>query len=228
MTDVAVPGEALATFANRLVLFIARHWLLLLNTAVGLFVGLPVLAPLLMAMGYTKPAAVIYFLYRFTCHQLPQRSFFLGGAKHAYTFAEISAFTGETDPLSLQHRPLTDPALGYQVAFCQRDVAIFGAIFLAGLIFALVRHCTWTASIVQVHRVRPLPFKAYLLLIAPMAVDGSIQLVGLWESTWVLRTLTGALFGLASVWLAYPYLEMGMGDIRNDLEKGKAARDGLP
>jgi uncharacterized membrane protein len=216
MTEVAIPGEALATFANRLVLFIARHWLFLLNTAVGLFVGLPVLAPILMAMGHTMPAALIYFLYRFACHQLPQRSFFLGGAKHVYTFAEISAFTGETDPLSLQHRPITDPALGYQVAFCQRDVAIFGAIFLAGLVFALVRH-----------RVRPLPFKAYLLLIAPMAVDGSIQLVGLWESTWELRTLTGALFGLASVWLAYPYLEMGMGDIRNDLEKEKAARDRL-
>lgn len=209
MTEIAVLMERLATFANRLVLFIARHWLFLISTAVGLFVGLPILAPLLMAMGYTLPASVIYFLYRFTCHQLPQRSFFIGGPKHAYTFAEISAFTGETDPLSLKHRPITDPALGYQVAFCQRDVAIFGAIFLAGLLFALVRH-----------RVEPLPFKAYLLLIAPLALDGSIQLLGLWESTWVLRTFTGALFGLASVWLTYPYLEMGMGEIRADLEEG--------
>jgi len=212
MKEIVVPAQSLAAFANRLVLFIARHWLFLINTAVGLFVGLPILAPLLMAMGHTLPAALIYFLYRH-CHQLPHRSFFIGGPKHAYTFAEISAFTGVTDPLSLTHRPITDPALGYQVAFCQRDVAIYGAIFLAGLVFALVRH-----------RVKPLPFKVYLLLIAPMALDGSIQLLGWWESTWVLRTLTGALFGLASVWLAYPYLEMGMGEIRADLEKGVGRR----
>ena len=38
----------------------------------------------------------------------------------------------------------------------------------------------------------------YLLLIAPMAIDGLTQLVGWRESNWELRTLTGALFGLAS------------------------------
>ena len=203
-----MPGEALEAFANRLVLFIARHWLFLLNTTVGLFVGLPILAPILMARGYTWPAAAIYFLYRFACHQLPHRSFFLGGPKMAYTFAEISAVTGETDPIRMEHRPLADPALGYQVAFCQRDVAIFGTLLLAGLLFARIRH-----------RMRPLPFKAYLLFIAPMALDGLPQLLGLWESHWLLRTLTGALFGLASMWLAYPYLEMGMGEIRADLEQ---------
>jgi hypothetical protein len=34
---------------------------------------------------------------------------------------------------------------------------------------------------------------------------------------WVLRTLTGGLFGLASVWFAYPYIERAMWDIRRSL-----------
>ncbi|MFQ6059050.1 MAG: DUF2085 domain-containing protein [Anaerolineae bacterium] len=214
MSEIAIPKESLVTFPHRLILFIARHWLFLINTAVGLFVGLPFLAPLLMAAGYTTPAAFIYFLYRLTCHQLPQRSFFLGGPRATYSFDQISAFTGETSFLDLTHRPITHPALGYQVAFCQRDVAIYGTIFLAGVIFALLRH-----------RLKPLSLKLYLLLIAPMAVDGLTQLLGWRESTWELRTITGALFGLASVWLVYPYLEMGMGEIRADLEKGGGVED---
>ncbi len=40
-----------------------------------------------------------------------------------------------------------------------------------------------------------------------MAVDGFTQLVGWRESTVELRTLTGALFGAASVWLIYPRVD---------------------
>jgi hypothetical protein len=34
------------------------------------------------------------------------------------------------------------------------------------------------------------------------------------ESTPILRTATGLLFGLANVWLAYPYVEESMGETR--------------
>ena len=40
-----------------------------------------------------------------------------------------------------------------------------------------------------------------------MAIDGFTQLFGWRESTPELRTLTGALFGLASVWLIYPRID---------------------
>jgi hypothetical protein len=35
---------------------------------------------------------------------------------------------------------------------------------------------------------------------------------------WLLRTLTGSLFGLATIWLAFPYLAEGFEDIRRQLE----------
>jgi hypothetical protein len=41
---------------------------------------------------------------------------------------------------------------------------------------------------------------------------------GIGSLNWLLRTLTGALFGLASVWLAYPLLEAGLADTRQQLE----------
>lgn len=98
--------------------------------------------------------------------------------------------------------------LGQQVAFCQRNTAIYLSLALAGLLFGLLRH-----------RLRPLPFRLYLLFILPMAVDGFTQLFGLRLSTPLLRVWTGGLFGLATAWLAFPYLEMTFGEMRAELEE---------
>lgn len=96
---------------------------------------------------------------------------------------------------------------GQQMAFCQRDTAIYATLFLAGLIFIAYRH-----------RIQPLRWRNFLLLIAPMALDGFSQLFGLRESTWELRTITGTLFGIATVWLIYPHLETGMAEMGRILE----------
>jgi uncharacterized membrane protein len=201
--DTTVSGRAqrVVLLVDWLVMFIARHWLAMVNLSLAILVGLSVLAPLLMMADYTQPASLIYFTYQITCHQLPQRSFFFGGPKIAYSFAEIQAATGAPDFLSLEHHPLNDPRFGYQMAFCQRDFAIYAAMLLGGLLFALVKR--W---------LKPPPFWLFLVLLIPIALDGGTQLIGLRESTWELRLFTGALFGLAIVWLAYPYIEWGMQD----------------
>jgi uncharacterized membrane protein len=53
-----------------------------------------------------------------------------------------------------------------------------------------------------------------------MALDGFTQLFCYRESNWELRLLTGALFGLASAWLAYPRLER----FSTEIVSGKIAR----
>ncbi len=168
-------AHELAIFLDRLIYQIAKHWLWTVNGAVAIYTGLPILAPWLMAMGWRLPAHIIYFVYSFLCHQLPQRSFFL---------------------------------FGYQMAFCQRCTAIYGSVLLGGMLFPLVRR--W---------LKPLPWKLYLLLNIPIAVDGITQLLGLRESNAFWRVLTGSLFGLSSVWLIYPYLEQGFADIRTEIEE---------
>jgi uncharacterized membrane protein len=99
---------------------------------------------------------------------------------------------------------------GYQVALCQRDVAFYGSFFLGGLLFALHR------------QLRPLNWRLFLLAVAPMAVDGLTQLVGWRESTWLLRSITGALFGFSSVWLLYPRLEQAMREVQATLQTASA------
>ena len=59
----------------------------------------------------------------------------------------------------------------------------------------------------------------YALFLVPLALDGGSQLLGLRESNWMLRTLSGALFGLATVWLAYPYVEEAMTDVLHGSEQ---------
>lgn len=84
----------------------------------------------------------------------------------------------------------------HQMAMCQRDVAIYASMAMAGLLFARFRG-----------RIPPLRWRWYLAATIPLAVDGLTQLLGIRESSWELRMLTGSLFGGATVWLAYPHID---------------------
>ncbi len=218
-----VPDRAISTLtrlADGLVLGVARHWLLLINLAVALYLFLPFLAPWLMRMGFSTPARFIYAVYSFACHQLPERSYFLFGQQPIYSLPTLESRGLEAGlDLFARRRFIGNPVLGYKVAICQRDVAIYGSVLLGGLLFGLVRS-----------HLRPLSLKVYALFLIPMALDGGTQLLGLRTSTWWLRLITGALFGLASVWLAYPYLEASFRDaIRVEMRRrARRAQPGDP
>lgn len=186
---------------NKFVYGLARHWLALVNTFFGLYVIVPFLAPLLMVAGLTLPARAIYLLYRPACHQRPDRSYFLDGPQVVYSSEELKAAGVDAGVFS---RDIGNDAVGWKVAFCERDVAIYGAIFFGGLVYALVRRrrMGWHMR-----------FRYYLLFVVPMALDGLLQMFGLYESTWLVRTLTGTWFGLGSVLLAYPYLDDAFRDV---------------
>lgn len=197
-------AAALAAWIDRMVRRFACHWLFIFNLLVALYLAVPLAAPLLMRTGHSSAGQFIYWLFRTQCHQLPERSFFLFGEKAVYSLEELDAAGVLPDP-SLAGRAafVGNEGLGYKVAFCERDVAIWGAVLLTGVFFGLTGR-----------RWRPLPLWGYVLFLIPLAVDGGTQLLGLRESNWGLRTVSGALFGLATVWLAYPYVEEAMADLR--------------
>ncbi|MER3397475.1 MAG: hypothetical protein C4316_02880 [Chloroflexota bacterium] len=182
-------------FVDGLVRFIARHWLALANLGLFAFMIPPLLAPFLMAAGYEAPARLIYLAYRAACHQLPSRSYFLFGPRPVYSAEELRPFLNPTDPAAF----LGSPELGFKVAFCERDVAIYGLMLVAGLAYGLFRG-----------QIRALDWRVFLVLILPLALDGTTQLLGLRESDWLLRTVTGGLFGVGWVWLAYPRVDRAM------------------
>jgi uncharacterized membrane protein len=120
---------------------------------------------------------------------------------------------------------------GYQVAYCQRDTAIYTTLFLAGLLFGLVRR-----------RARPWPWWALVLCILPIGVDGLTQVPrailpdwtlrtdnawavaltgGIFPAgfyvgdavgslNWLLRTVTGVVLAVGLVFTFYPLIEAGM------------------
>jgi XTP/dITP diphosphohydrolase len=98
--------------------------------------------------------------------------------------------------------------MGYQMAFCQRDTAIHLALLATALVFAAVPR-----------RPRPLSWKWYAILVVPIAIDGGTALIGLRDSTPFWRTLTGALFGMATALLVLPYLDLGFGELGADLRR---------
>ena len=208
-------------FADRVIYWFARHWLVLANLAALLYAGLPALAPVLMHWGLTAQAQVIYALYRPLCHQLPFRSWFFFGPQWSYSMTELSRLVG---PEALvQHGYIGDATLGFKMAYCQRDTAIYTTLLVAGLLYGLTGR-----------RLRPMSGWAYVLIgLVPIGLDGGLQFfsyalpllapswggIPLLESSPCRRTVTGALFGLATVWLAYPILQETIADIIETLEK---------
>lgn len=217
------PRESTLTrAANGLVIGMARHWLAIFNTVWAVYLFTPFLAPLFMQLGWAAPASVIYAIYSVLCHQLPDHSYFLFGPTLVPQMPALIA-GGMTPSASLfvERSFIGSPEVGWKVALCQRDIAIYAGVLLAGLSYALVRRTA-----------RPLPFKLFIVLCIPIAVDGLTQLVGLRESNWVLRTATGALFGVAAVYLAYPYVEDAMqevlvAELQRRAALQRAAQDGV-
>ena len=101
-----------------------RHWLLVTNGAVAVFVALPLLAPVLMAAGRPDLAAPIYAAYHYVCHQWAFRSYFLFGPEVTYGADMLSDLVGTSAMYGL----LGSSDLGYKVAFCERDLAIYTTV----------------------------------------------------------------------------------------------------
>ena len=194
-------------FADRAIWRLATHWLFVANLFWGLYVGLPFVAPISMLAGLEMPAKAIYLLYRPACHQRPERSYFLGGPQAVYSIEELDAAGVDVGVFS---RDIGNEQVGWKVAFCERDVAIYGAMFVAGVAYGLVRR-----------RMRDwkMPFVYFLLFLVPMGIDGVVQLVTPYESDWLARTITGVIFGLGVVVFAYPYVDEAFADVRQTLDQ---------
>lgn len=228
------------TRGDRFTYWFANHYILVLNLIVLIYLGFPFLAPAMMAAGWNKPAGVIYKVYSATCHQFAFRSWFLFGEQPAYPreaanvagLVPYSVATGLSDEDQFAARAfLGNPTIGYKVALCQRDVAIYGGILIFGVVFSL-----------SGRRLKSLPWYLWIVVgMLPIAMDGLSQLVSqpplsalipaailsYRESTPILRSLTGFLFGFTTAWFGYPLVEETMKDTRRYLEEKFARAEQL-
>ncbi|GAC1324380.1 MAG: hypothetical protein NVSMB2_22480 [Chloroflexota bacterium] len=187
-------NEARPTRVSRWFEAIVAHWLAALNTALGVLIAGAFAAPVLAAAGLTNAATNLYALYHLTCHQWGFRSFFLFGAPtQPLTIYSRDDLAGRgVDPFGF----VGNNSLGWKMAMCERDIAIYAALLTVSLLYS-----RRAATLPTLH---PLAFVALAL---PMAADGFTQLFGWRESTWALRVLTGALFGIGCAWFVLPTLD---------------------
>jgi uncharacterized membrane protein len=181
---------------------------------------------------------VIYSAYSPLCHQLGFRSFFLFGEQPYYpraaaampgvlTFSQATGLDEDNSNLFAARAFTGNAQLGYKIAVCQRDVAIYLAILFFGLLFGLTGR-----------RLKPLHWALWLAIgIVPIGLDGFSQLFSQLnlsflaailpyrESTPMLRVITGSLFGFCTAWFGLPYAEESMRETRELLVRKFIAVD---
>ncbi len=238
----AIPSRqhGIAIAVDQLIYRLCRHWLLGISVLLGLYVGLPVLAPVLMQLGWHRGANVIYAIYATQCHQLPERSFFLFGPKLMYSLAEIQAVWIKTNNPLLLRQFIGAGPMGWKVAWSDRMMSMYGGMLLSIILWSPFRR-----------RAKPLPWWGLVLLTLPMVLDGGTHaisdLAGIGQgfrdsNAWLaaltsnalpatfyagdaigsfnssMRLITGLLFSLGGVWFVFPYLQQSFAATVYNLE----------
>ncbi|MEA3357302.1 MAG: DUF2085 domain-containing protein [Patescibacteria group bacterium] len=199
--------------------WVLSNFHLLLAIFITIYTVIPILSPILLHFGFTRPGWWIQTTFRIFCHQRPERSIFLFGEKLTYSLSELinngywSSIFGY--PFVGSER------IGYKVAFCIRCTFLYGTLAATGLVTSLSR------KIIKISWWTP------VLLILPMTLDGTMQFLS--EATFIAqdklelelakpyylsnnltRAVTGGLFGLGIGLFIFSQLKIIGNEKNND------------
>ncbi len=227
-------------YSKAVTVWFAGHWMPIFLGIIGIWVWTPWLAPIFMYIGWERAGNLIYWIYQFFCHQLPERSFFFFGSKPMYSLSEIQAvWHSGLNPLQLR-KFIGNPVMGWKLAWSDRMVSFFNSIWLFGVIYWPLRR-----------KIKGLPVWAFILLLLPMALDGGTHFIsdlagverGFREANqWLavltnntlpisfyagnalgsfnswMRLITGILAGFGIAWFAFPLIYRSM-ELDQELKK---------
>jgi uncharacterized membrane protein len=239
------------TRSERLTWWLTHYWLVAFILCWGVFVILPWLAPIFMKIGLPDLGNSIYFLYQFVCHQLPERSFFLFGAQPMYSMQQVST-AWSVDNLEVLRQFTGNAQFGWKVAYSDRMVSLYSGFWFAAIAFAFLRRRIsplpiWGFLLLSL----PMIIDGGTHLLSDLQAgpnfgtgfrDTNVWLTQLTHqvfpasfyagdalgsfNSW-MRLLSGVLFGIAAVWLAFPYADAYFSQIRETLEE-KFKRSAFP
>jgi len=179
--------------------------LIVLNAAILLpLVAVP------MYVDHKTIATAIYMLYSPTCHQYISRSqcFFesnaswgfgdcIIGGSHPIVITEFTpskmnysgVFIFSRGEIGVNRADVVfyDDRIGFKMPVCARDFGIYLGSLLGMAVFLLFRE-----------RIRPFSIWVYGLFLVPLVIDGFVQLLTGYESTNLIRLVTGLIAGGAS------------------------------
>ena len=134
-----------------------------------------------------------------TCHQLTSRSLCLFVPKSGMGYSVGDCFQSAAFVLSRQETVEYADKAGYKLPVCARDVAIYLAM-LAGLL---------ALPLLQRIESEDMPNFWFLAAAAvPIGLDGGLQLLGVYESTNLVRLITGAIIGVALPFYLLPIINV--------------------
>lgn len=158
------------------------------------------------------------------CHQKISRSLCLFQGDSGYFISDCTKQTGayiENDNKILSTTN-EHGQLGYKMPVCSRDIGIYLAMLIGGLAFPLFRKINS----------KDVPPAIYLVLaVIPLGIDGTLQLLsnigltipvlGSYESTNLIRLITGFIAGLVLPFYIFPMVSVYFGkknskDDKND------------
>ena len=215
--QTADPGEKMA-----------NTWFIYFLVIYGFWVWLPFSAPLFMHFGLDGAGRVVYFIYSFFCHQLPERSFFWFGERAMYSLNEIqNAWQNTISPMILRQF-IGNETMGWKVAWSDRMISFYTSVWFFALFWYPLRR-----------RIKPLSWWVFILYLLPIMIDGTSHMISDFAgighgfrdtNTWLagltnnllpatfyagdalgsfnswMRLITGLLAGLGIVWLVFPYV----------------------
>lgn len=178
--------------------------LYLIYMAVMLFVvGIITITPLI-AFQDEDASRILYDIFSPACHQKLSRSVCLFQGQEGHFISDCTPQTGvfvpdDGDILSSE----INGAIGYKFPVCSRDLALYFAMFLGGLVYPFLRK-------IEEKRIPPAIY--FIIAISPIALDGLVQLIAVvgiiapYESTNFTRIVTGGLAGFAATFYLIPII----------------------
>ena len=157
-------------------------------------------------LAFDNDMGAAYAAFSVSCHQKLSRSLCLFSDGEGYWIADCTPQEGEyvaTQTDRSEVRVTYDGAIGLKMPVCSRDIGLYAAMLIGGLLYPLARKLD--------DKVPPAIF--LILALVPIRLDGGVQIVSeigilpfVYESTNAVRLATGAIAGLAAAFYAVPIL----------------------
>ncbi len=148
-----------------------------------------ILPPLIALNGEVQIANSFYEFHSNFCHQRLDRSLcFFSDGSFGDCIKENAIAIQKNPNTKRSHGVIIGEVKGFELAACARDSAVYFAMLIGALALPFFEKI----------ESREVPPVIYLIIaIIPLALDGAGQLIGLWESTNLMRIVTGSFAGFA-------------------------------
>ena len=196
--------------AHKFALNIVKHWTKYFAMASGLYISLALLTPILIIANMHPIARALYKAYSLFCHQNAYKSWILLRSQSPFGISLFPSF--DFDKLSFYN--LLDPdkfigavESGWKTALCHRCTAIYLGVFTASLLYHVFK-------LQRLHV--PLLHPAIYIIVGLLPIFLHTIVLPTTENTFleiatirshIMPTITGGLFGLMSVWFAFPEID---------------------